>query len=132
MNIIAAIIGGLFVIIGVFVAHKLNSLRDRDNRRIQSAKTLIQSFEPITKNIREYKGYFNQLMRLMHQEFPNQQKSIIDFRKHLSNKQRKAFDIVWKQYHGNDEQHPNFIQYENRNPNGLLMSRIKEILKFTE
>ena len=134
--IIAAIIiaSATLIVGGGGIAFKHYHIRKQQRTKLKddftsAGKKLVAAFEPTKQRIINRRRYFNELMTFLHQEFPKQREATHEFRRHLNPNEVEAFDKAWNQYHGNDEKNPNFIQYKDHVPGGLL-SRIDEILKF--
>ncbi len=111
----------------------------RSERRIKATdnfdaagKKFIAIFEPTKQRIMNYRShpYFFDLVRFLRQQFPKHRDAVHGFREHLPSDKIEAFDKAWKKYYGSNEKYPDFLQYKNHVPGGLL-SRIQEILKFT-
>jgi hypothetical protein len=100
---------------------------------VTAGKKLVATFEPAKERITNYRGhpYFFELVRFLTQQFPKHKEAVHGFREHLLPDKIESFDKAWSNYHGNNEKYPNFSQYKDHIPSGLL-SRIEEILKFTK
>ncbi len=140
----APIIGAIIIasagIFGVGCNIAYSHWRVRSERRIKknddfttAGKKLVAIFQPTKERIEGYRGhpYFFELIRFLTQQFPKHRDTIHAFKDHLPSDKIESFDKAWSNYHGNNEKYPNFSQYKDHVPSGLL-SRIEEILKFTK
>ena len=127
----AVIVGGAGIAFKYWLFRKQQSIKTNEAFLV-AGKKLIDAFEPTRQRIKNYRSHphFFELMRFLIQEFPKYRDAVNGFRECLQPNEVEAFDNAWKQYHGNNENNPNFLQYQDHVPRGLL-SRIDDILKFT-
>jgi len=111
-----------------------NLWRSRREKRIETGKMLRASFDYAIETVKDYNGELStRLIKTLTEYFPIQRNAAHEFRLHIHGCELRRFNKAWKEYHGNDEDNPNFTQYALADdPSSLFLQRIKAILKFTE
>jgi hypothetical protein len=112
------------------IAYRLNDTLDKRKSLRIAARDFRNAINP--EGFKEMRGHI--LHGALIQTFPDFKKAVHEFRLHLGITEKISLDRVWKEYHGEGEECPDFFVMYCLHDNGpsLLKQRLEKLRKAGE